>query len=134
MRLLRESQYWAVHEDSARRIVFLRRTAVAFPSLEVLQSESDAVIAQIRHFHAQFGLVVDLRLAPVRNDPASESAARSLREGVNKAFARVALLLESAVGVLQVTRIGRDDAHSSFATRDEIDAIRFAMGEPPGQP
>ena len=54
--------------------------------------------------------------------------ARLRRELVGH-FARTAVLLESAIGVLQVNRLNRDDFHYSLATQSESTAIKFAIGE-----
>jgi hypothetical protein len=40
------------------------------------------------------------------------------------------VLLQSAVGVLQVTRLTREEGSHTFATVDEEAAYRFARGEP----
>jgi len=56
---------------------------------------------------------------------------RGLREAIETRFARTAVLLETAVGLLQVTRLAREDATGTFATQDEAAAFRFARGEPP---
>jgi hypothetical protein len=68
--------------------------------------------------------------APPRNDPAFESAMRGLRDAVEVRFARTAVLLESAVGLLQVSRLTREDGAETFATQSEAAALRFARGQP----
>jgi sulfite reductase (NADPH) flavoprotein alpha-component len=75
-------------------------------------------------------VVVDMRHAPRRNDAEFENAMRHLRDRIGKSFARVALVLESAAGVLQVNRIARDEGASdkTFATLSEPAATRFARG------
>jgi hypothetical protein len=54
---------------------------------------------------------------------------RTLRETVNDRFARLAVLLESTAGVLQVNRLGRGDGQRAFATMSEPAAMKFAKGE-----
>ena len=46
-----------------------------------------------------------------------------------KVFARVAVLLDSAVGVLQVDRLGRAEGGKTYATQSESAATRFARGQ-----
>lgn len=122
------SPYYVMEEDPDRRVVMLHRTPVAFESLEQLEEENEHIIRQIRADHADYGVVVDMRQAPVRNDPAFESSMRRLRAEVTQRFARLAVLLESAVGVLQVNRLDRDEGQKTFATRSEAAAIGFAAG------
>ena len=66
--------------------------------------------------------------APPRNDPAFESAMRGLRAAVEVSFARIAVLLGTQVGVLQVQRITREDSAKSYATVSREAALRFARG------
>jgi hypothetical protein len=71
-----------------------------------------------------------MRHAPPRNDPAFETAMRGLRDAVEVRFARTAVLLDTAVGLLQVTRLTREDGAGTFATQSEAAALRFARGQP----
>lgn len=128
-RVLACSDYWFVEEHIDQSVVVIRRTPISFDSLDVLVRENDSVIGTIRSEHARFGVVVDMRQAPSRNDPEFEGAMRALRETVTNRFARLAVLIESAAGVLQVTRLGRGEGQRVFATRSETDAMRFARGE-----
>jgi cytochrome b involved in lipid metabolism len=122
------SPHWAIEEDTEERIVTLRRTPVPFSSLAEIVSVNDAVIRMFRPEHADFGAVVDMRQAPQRNDPAFEGAMRRLRAAITEQFARVAVLVESQVGVLQVDRLGRSDDRETLGTQSEAAARRFARG------
>jgi len=102
---------------------------VVFTALENLTVENESVIRRIRPLHTNFGVVVDMRQAPLRNDPAFENAMQRLRSEVTARFARVVLLLETDVGILQVNRLVREDEQKSFVTRSEPAAIKFAMGQ-----
>jgi sulfite reductase (NADPH) flavoprotein alpha-component len=128
-RLLRHTRYWSVEEQSKEKVVVLRRTPIAFDTLEVLERENADVIATIRAEHASFGVVVDMRQAPPRNDPEFEGAMRTLRETVTQRYARLAVLLASIPGVLQVNRLGRGEGERWFATMSETAAMKFAKGE-----
>lgn len=123
------SRHWVVEEEPARGLVMLRRTPVPFASLDELVAQNDSVMACIRAEHASYGVVVDMRQAPQRNDPDFENAMRKLRETMHERFARLAVLLQSNVGVLQVSRIARGDGDTSFVTMSEGAAIRFARNE-----
>jgi hypothetical protein len=69
-----------------------------------------------------------MRLAPTRNDPEFEGAMATLRSALTQHFKRVAVLLESSLGELQVARLGRDERHGTFATRCESTAQKFLSG------
>ncbi|MEY2934181.1 MAG: hypothetical protein RL033_4930, partial [Pseudomonadota bacterium] len=124
------SAHWLMEEDRLNKVVFLRRMALPFGSLEELTSANQQVVRQIRPEHREWGIVVDMRQAPPRNDPSFESAMRGLRDAVEVRFARTAVLLETAVGLLQVTRLTREDGATTFATQSEAAAVRFARGQP----
>ena len=51
-----------------------------------------------------------------------------LRHELTSHFRRTAILLESNVGELQVTRIERDERRRAIATRSESTAFKFAQG------
>ncbi len=127
--LLLCTRYWFVEESAVEQVVVLRRTPLPFDSLEALVAENASVIATIRGDHLAYGLVVDMRQAPPRNDPEFEDAMRTLRETVAAGFARYAVLLESSAGVLQVNRLGRGEGQRVFATMSESAAMTFAKGE-----
>ncbi|MEO8180909.1 MAG: cytochrome b5 domain-containing protein [Deltaproteobacteria bacterium] len=124
------SAHWLMEEDRQHRVVFLRRMALPFGSLEELSTANQQVVGHIRPEHQEWGIVVDMRQAPPRNDPSFESAMRALRDAVEVRFARTAVLLETAVGLLQVTRLTREDGATTFATQSEAAALRFARGQP----
>lgn len=126
-RILFCSKYWFVEEQENAMI--FRRTSLPFESLEVLVQENETALAMIRPEHATCGVVVDMRQAPARNDPAFEGAMRTLRETLTQRFARLAVLVESTAGVLQVNRLGRDQNATHFGTMSEVAAIKFAKGE-----
>jgi hypothetical protein len=123
------STHWLMEEDSGHRVVWLRRLPVPFTSITEITAANHAVIQQILPRHRTAGVVVDMRSAPPRNDPAFESAMRGLRSNVETRFARSAVLLATQVGMLQVNRITREDGATSFATTNEQTAFRFARGE-----
>jgi sulfite reductase (NADPH) flavoprotein alpha-component len=116
-----------MYADGGRGVVLLRRTDQAVDSLEALREENDRVMAKMRPVHRHWGIVVDMRAAPSRNDPEFEAAMQPLRTKVSEGYLRVALLVNSASGVLQVSRITRQEhASTTLATRDLDEALRFA--------
>ena len=124
------SPHWLMEEDPMQRVVLLRRMGLPFGSLDELSAANQQVVQLIRPEHRAWGIVVDMRQAPPRNDPSFESAMRGLRDAVELRFARTAVLLGTAVGLLQVTRLTREDGATSLATQSEAEALRFARGQP----
>lgn len=127
---LLSTEHWLMEADPDDRIVWLHRLPVPFASISEIMCANDAVIRKLDAAYASWGVVVDLRRAPPRNDPAFENAMRGLRAAVAASFARTALLLATQAGVLQVSRITREDGSASFATTVEAAALEFARGAP----
>ena len=119
---------WHMVEDLDRKVVLLRRSAAPVETIHDLVEQNEMVIQSMRPEHTEWGIVVDMRQAPSRNDPEFEGAMRKLRGSVNH-FKRVALLVNSATGMLQVNRLSRDEgARTTWATQSEDAALRFAAG------
>lgn len=129
LRTLIATEHYILEEDEPHRIAVLRRTPVPFKSIDEIVESNDRVLDQLRPYHAGYGVVVDMRQAPQRNDPSFENAMSRLRNRVTEVFARVAVLLDTSVGVLQVDRLGRAEGGKTFATQSEAAATRFARGQ-----
>jgi cytochrome b involved in lipid metabolism len=126
--LLACTRYWLMELDHERNIVFFHRSAEPLCDLDDLIKENELIILKVRGTRGCRGAVVDTRQAAQRNDPAFEEAMRRMRNQVCGSYARVAVLLASAVGVLQVARLGRDDEALTLVTQNEEAAIQFAIG------
>jgi sulfite reductase alpha subunit-like flavoprotein/cytochrome b involved in lipid metabolism len=120
--------HWVFEEDSAAKLAVLRRTPVAAGSLIALSDENELVLRCMLPRHREFGLVVDMRQARLRNDSGFEDAMARLRRELTAHFRRTAVLLESTIGELQVSRIERDERRDAIATRSESSAFKFAQG------
>lgn len=122
------TSYWELSMNRPRGVVVVRRTPVAVDSLEELAKQNEAIIGRLPRADDGLGIVVDVRAAPARNDVAFENTMRRFRAEVSRRFARVAVLLDSDRGVLQVNRLSRAEGAAHFATRNEAAAMKFAMG------
>lgn len=120
------TDYWLMEEMASRKVVLLKRHAVAVDSIEELIRQNHKIIALMRPEHADYGIIVDMRQAPSRNDPEFEDAMSQMRSEIFRHYARVAVLVTSAVGVLQVNRMARDEGADTFATQSEVAAFRYA--------
>ncbi|HEX7669884.1 MAG TPA: hypothetical protein VF395_09885, partial [Polyangiaceae bacterium] len=125
---LHDSEFWVLEEFPEQRIAVLRRTPLPASSLAALASDNDALLATLRHDHENFGLVVDTREAPLRNDEAFEQTMAKLRIELTTRFQRCAVLLDSPLGELQATRLERDEGRNTLVTRSVSAAFRFAAG------
>ena len=128
IRRLHDSEFWLLEEFPEQQIAVLHRTPLPASSLAALAADNDALLSALREEHRNFGLVVDTREAPLRNDKAFEQTMEKLRVELTSRFQRAAVLLDSALGELQVSRLERDEGRSTFITRSVTAAFRFAAG------
>lgn len=125
---LHESEFWVLEEFPEQHVAVLRRTPLPPSSLTALASDNDALLGTLRDDHRRFGLVVDTREAPLRNDSAFEATMAKLRVELTSRFERCAVLVDSLLGELQVIRLERDEGRNTLVTRSVSAAFRFAAG------
>jgi hypothetical protein len=111
------------------RLVRYVRTSVPYPSLvdyENLHERAGGVLDQLgRKRHV---LLVDMREAVMNNDPAFERAAGRCRQLLVHDFRRMAVLVKTAVGALQVGRHIREDSLEAPVFSDETTAVSYLLG------
>jgi hypothetical protein len=66
-----------------------------------------------------------MRRAPLNNDPSFEQAAVRARAVLVRGFPRVAVLVQTAVGSLQVKRHIRQDGLTIAVLSDDADAVAY---------
>lgn len=126
---LAHTVHWVISRDERRRLVRLTRTSTPFTSLEDLERSMALVqAAMARVDRGRHGLLVDIREAPLRTDPSFEARFARHRTAMLAGYARVAVLVRSAVGKLQVARHARQDGMTVYVAEDEAAAIAYAAG------
>ncbi|MEQ8453739.1 MAG: hypothetical protein RLO52_14190 [Sandaracinaceae bacterium] len=117
---------WVSLETHGARAVRVIRHDVPFDTLEdVVTAYGGAADALERMDRARMGVVVDLRSAPSRNDPAFEATVAPLRKRLFTDFARRAVLVRSAVGKLQVKRHAAQDGIDVEVFHDLDEAVAW---------
>jgi hypothetical protein len=126
VRELLHTSHFVVTEDSIARILTRSRTAERFTSAEQVTAEYDALVRALGLVdRAAYSVVVDLRLAPPRNDEAFEEIVAGYHARLYQRFRRVAVIVQSAAGRLQLRRFlsaARPDARV-FTDLDEATAF-----------
>jgi hypothetical protein len=120
--------YFRIVSEPARGLVRIVRTGEAMPKDPgAVQRVFTELAEPLRKFAGQCALI-DLRAGPPgRNDDEFERATRSIQPELARTFSRVAVLVRSAVGKLQVKRISRG---TSEVFLDEQEALRFLAQGP----
>lgn len=126
MREILHTSHFVVTEDAIARIVTRSRTAERFTSAEEVTSEYDGLVRALdRVERSTYAVLVDLRLAPPRNDEAFEEIVGRYHVPLYDRFRRVAVVVHTAAGRLQLRRfltVARPDAQV-FTDVDEAAAF-----------
>jgi hypothetical protein len=127
MRWLVQTPYWSVGREVERSLVLLRRTDEPLPlTSDAIAHAHDEVVEALREVHRpSHVLLVDLREGPMRSDPAFESMLAARREALFAGFDRVAVLVRTAVGRLQVGRHAREVGTPHDVFQEESAALAF---------
>ncbi|MBO6940404.1 MAG: hypothetical protein JJ863_35850 [Deltaproteobacteria bacterium] len=133
MDVLIDNEHLTVEAIRDRRVIVVRRKRTRLEASELVGAYREALRAS-DEFRG-WGLVIDTREAPGRNDPEFESRIDSLRDSVDGLFPRVAMCLQTAAGELQARRMQserretRPSTSETFFTRDIAEAVSHAAGD-----
>ena len=119
----RSPHYVLERHGSGHRLV---RTAESFDTVEVLAAEHEALLPHLSKARPQ-PLLVDLRDARGRNDPAFETAMARYRRPMYEGFPRVVVLVRSAIGKLQVQRHFAEDGLGDVVVTTSEDEAEQAL-------
>lgn len=130
-RVIHENAYTTFTFDEARGLVWMERTREPLPEAAVVRGHLAEIHAILDGLElADLGLVVDSRAPVGRNDPGFEAMIQEFTTSLTRRFPRVAVVIRSAVGRLQATRLAREDpAWRAMIVTDDLEAaIRHARG------
>jgi hypothetical protein len=115
-----------VSSEPAQGILRFSRTELPYPSLDEMIELHERIgrtfdrLGRDRHV-----LLVDLRRGPLNNKPDFETAMARGRAILVRGFPRVAVLVQTAVGMLQVRRHLREDGIPGDVFTDEAEALSY---------
>jgi hypothetical protein len=130
MRELFTDAHFTVLADDGAKVVHLVRSVAPFPSPAAIEDTFARVAQSMLGLPSDWALLVDSRRAPMRNDPEFEERLATARARIVARFSRVAVLVSSALGKLQVARYGREDQSSPRVFDDEAAARAFLASRP----
>lgn len=117
--------------DKGRAVVRLCRTSAPFDTIPQMEQQYARVFAELDRIGRRgMRLLIDLRRAPGRNDPAFDLAMKRVRPKLFAGFTRVAILVQSTVGALHVTRHAREDGLEALVSTDEARLFEYLLGAP----
>ncbi len=127
METLHHDPYFTVTLDPAKRLVRVRRSAESFPDVRTAERcfERMGELVEQRSLVGH-RLLVDTRDAIGRNDPEFEAMTGRFRARLFRSFERSAMLVRTAVGKMQVSRLAREQGGvGSEVFQDEAEAERY---------
>lgn len=134
MKEILRSRHFVVEFDRRDQLLRVNRSSVPFDSTDELRKEwTDVSAALTQAGRRDRSLLVDLRQAPARNDPATEAALRSVLPGLRLGFRRIGVCVRSAVGGLQVSRLARADGAVELISSNEEELLTYLKGSEPPQ-
>jgi hypothetical protein len=129
---IHDGEHFRLELDATRSVIRLSRTPAPFESLGAVGAAQSAVLERLRILaRRRLGLLVDLRDAPPRNDPEFERAIRGFRLAVFTLFARIAILVRTPTGAMQLTRLLRSDGRTPAVFHDEQRALDYLGPQAP---
>ena len=109
--------------DEAAGLVRYQRSEVPYGSLDDLERCHRDLVASARWLPPGLKLLVDVRRAPPRNDEAFETRVNKFLGALLPRFAGMAVLVKTAVGKLQTTRLAAERGGTVESYDDEAAAL-----------
>lgn len=132
---LYRSSHLTVTREEGGRLIRARRSSSPFTSVTDMYAVQ-AQFLKVIPVRERFGLsvLVDVREAPMLANDGLEIEAFKVIDAMASDFERSALLVRTAVGALQVRRIGRTNPFRLELFEDEAAALMYLSGNgpPPG--
>lgn len=123
--------FYRVTREAGGAFVRVVRTPKPYAEIREIEAEAErigAILDAIGRTHR--GLLIDSRSGPTPSrDDAIERAHAKVREAVSRGFPRVAVLVGSAVGKLQVNRLVQGEGRGRMRAFDSAEeAAAYARG------
>lgn len=112
--------------DRELRLVRQTRTARSYEDAATLRRSLGELVAQMHGIvRAEYVLLQDMRASRGRNDPEFEQTISRERARMSGEFRKLAVLVQTQVGRLQVQRLLSHSERPERAFLDEAEAIRW---------
>lgn len=116
--------YVTVHLTEDGQLIRITRSAQVYPDAASLLQSFEGVLAALdRAGRKGRAMLFDTRAPQGRNDPEFERAMASLRPHIDRHFARIGVLVRSAMGALQIRRLAGEDGIERVIGTDEREVI-----------
>lgn len=124
---LYEDEHLRCRALRADHVIVVSRTGTRVESPEALSASYQSAMRGLGEGYRGWGLVLDVREAPGRNENDFERGVEPVRRAALAYFRTMVVLVRSAAGELQVRRMGQNDNRTTTVTHDYDEAIRLAQ-------
>jgi hypothetical protein len=123
-----EDAYLHLEIDQERHLVRQVRSARVYADIAAFeQSVGEMVTQMVGLQRDEYVLLHDVRLSRGRNDPGFEAAIQRARPRMCGGFRRVAIMVATKIGQLQVQRLEQAGASPARVFLDEQEALRWLL-------
>ncbi len=112
----------------SRQLVWIIRTGTPFTDVQVASRDFQLATEAMPKDLSKLRLLVDVRRVIGRNDPQFEDMFDQFRRQIFVGFARSAILVKSAIGRLQIQRLGREIGIATNVFHEPAEALAFLAG------
>lgn len=129
IRTLHHDRWFRVDLEPRDGLYRIARTTEGFADLATCEAAHRAVESAVAEVPAGAKLMLDVRDAPPRNDPQFERIVGESRDRMFARFARVAILVRTAAGLLHVKRLNQHAGAHVRVFDDEDRAFEWLLGD-----
>ena len=122
-------EYWKAEQLNGTFVIQVERSAAPFPSPQAVERGFSALLRSMDQLdRSKHDLLIDLRSIAGRNDPEFERKIEPGRVRLQQGFRRVAVLVNSVAGQLQVQRHANEDRAVLRTFFDRTKALEWLTG------
>ena len=122
--------YMRLDIDPEKRLVRQTRSSRVYEDIPTMTQSIESILEQLREIdRAEYVLLQDLRAARGRNDREFESVMVQARPRLSQGFRRLAVVVATNIGRLQVQRYFERDTPTACVFLDEKKALRWLLAE-----
>jgi hypothetical protein len=119
-------EYVSLYIEYGGKLARWVRTSLPFPSIAALELSYDHVYSALKQRHLkECRLLSDVRAAPGRNEPEFEAAMERIRNRIYPLFIKHAILVQSSVGKLHMSRLIKQDNYPRLVSQSEAEILAY---------
>jgi hypothetical protein len=122
--------HFTVRAEGPPGIAITERSDLPYATLQELEDVMDELGDVLDELgRARYALLVDLRAATGRNDPAFETTMARLTPRWINGFRKVGVLVQTVIGQMQIQRYARQDGIERLISTDEAELLKYLTVE-----